>query len=224
MQMDQSPLYNQYIPPAQTNVDSTDVGWWATTAWTGAQFRLPAYKCASDNADANASWGLVVLMHTWFDGTFVWLSAAGFAPPNNNLQGRTNYIGCAGRWGDISVYPGLEWTRDWKGVFTNRSKHGPRDCLDGTSNVFMFGEAIGGLAGGALSVGNAWIGIGAMPAWPGLSKSTTESQWYQFGSRHSGGVNFCFADGSVKSISRNINANVYLYLSCMADRNVVSNY
>ena len=45
-----------------------------------------------------------------------------------------------------------------------------------------------------------------------------------FKSRHSGGVNFVFCDGSVRFISQFINQETYTYLSQRADGRVVPNF
>ena len=43
-------------------------------------------------------------------------------------------------------------------------------------------------------------------------------------SRHTGGVNFAFCDGSVRFIGQFINQETYTYLSQRADGRVVSNF
>jgi len=43
-----------------------------------------------------------------------------------------------------------------------------------------------------------------------------------FKSRHTGGVNFCFGDGSVRFIQQNIDMRTYQYLGCRDDGQVVT--
>ena len=96
----------------------------------------------------------------------------------------------------------------WEGVFYTRSTTRMRDVTDGTSNVLMFGEFAGGHnATNGLDYVLAWISASAMPtAWGLMPSPTTDPQrtrpnWYQFGSYHSGTVQFALVDGSVRQIS-----------------------
>jgi hypothetical protein len=70
------------------------------------------------------------------------------------------------------------------------------------------------------------MGGGYMPdAW-GLSQtSPQEGNWNQFGSYHTGIVQFALADGSVRTVSKNIDfSNVFRWLSAMGDGRVVGEF
>jgi prepilin-type processing-associated H-X9-DG protein len=70
---------------------------------------------------------------------------------------------------------------------------------DGTSNVLLFGEALGGPETGPPTYGLTWMGAGVLPTYWDCQ---TPSTWFTFGSNHPAVVNFAFCDGSVRSISK----------------------
>ncbi|MFN9970146.1 MAG: DUF1559 domain-containing protein [Phycisphaerae bacterium] len=117
-----------------------------------------------------------------------------------------------------------------------------RDILDGTSNTFAVGEgytkfarAIDGPTHPNVVDFPVWIGTNSqhqnVVAETGLSHipnggkqlaDTVLSQFDDcFASQHAGGVQFVFADGSVRFISDNINMQTYSYMGDKADGNVV---
>jgi prepilin-type N-terminal cleavage/methylation domain-containing protein/prepilin-type processing-associated H-X9-DG protein len=137
-------------------------------------------------------------------------------------KGHSNYAGVAGALGaakevsaaDTSTCPGdfpstggVNLQR-YEGLFTNRSANKLGAVPDGTSNTLMFGEMLGGFESDRIwrrTLVMSWFGIGALPTklglWqPGLPlySTSTLTGWNTFSSRHSGGVQFCFADGSVR--------------------------
>ena len=98
---------------------------------------------------------------------------------------------------------------------------------DGTSNVLLFGEAIGGLnpTGQGHEVGYSWMGSGMMVAAFSLNpKAVTDGpDWSQYSSQHAGGVvQFCFGDGAVRGLDRNIDDTTFRFLAGMHDRNHVN--
>ena len=88
----------------------------------------------------------------------------------------------------------------------------------------MFGENSGGYTGGFPENGVPPGNVGACWTWGynysgfgaptvGLSRSLTADAYGNFGSEHPGGVNFCFADGSVRKIAPDVDFDAWVYLS-----------
>jgi prepilin-type processing-associated H-X9-DG protein len=136
-------------------------------------------------------------------------------------KGHTNYAGVAGALGaarevsnaDTSTCPGDFPSTGgvnlqlYEGLFTNRSANKLSAVPDGTSNTLLFGETLGGFDPNTYSnriIMDSWFGVGALPTKFGLGQpglpygnSLPGANWDTFSSRHPGGVQFCFADGSV---------------------------
>lgn len=205
-----------------------DYWFWRNNAWDMAKTRIPEFRCPSDiNADPKI--GMVIGVHTYYSGGgvgsitvfyFDWAQSYAKEPA------RTNYLGVAGGMGAIG-YAG--WDR-WQGVFTRRSRNSFKSIRDGSSNTVLFGEVVGGKAGGAPLFHYAWMGCGGMPtAWglekyPDSSGDMYDGNWYQFGSYHPGVVQFCMADGSVHGIDRQIDRVVFVALSSMRDGKTTPGY
>jgi prepilin-type N-terminal cleavage/methylation domain-containing protein/prepilin-type processing-associated H-X9-DG protein len=147
-----------------------------------------------------------------------------YFPPTNGLyvpKGHTNYVGVAGALGaarevtsaDAATCPGDFPSTGgvnlklYEGIFTNRSANKIGAIPDGTSNTLMFGETLGGFDPNVYSkriLMMSWFGVGALPTKFGLGQpglpygnSLPGASWSTFSSYHTGGVQFCFADGSV---------------------------
>jgi prepilin-type N-terminal cleavage/methylation domain-containing protein len=149
--------------------------------------------------------------------------------------GRTNYMGCAGYLGNVK---GLTFgdtaaaalatspassTAGYEGIFSTRSKTRIANISDGTSNTFLFGEALGGRENSRLEVGFAWIGCGILPSFNGLVENNAPGRrWYHFSSEHPRIVQFALADGSVRNVSVQIDLRTYVLLSAMNDGQAVS--
>lgn len=127
----------------------------------------------------------------------------------NDFQdiGRTTYVGVAGAWGKGSyTYPptkpmAVGDVGRFEGIFTNRSTNSIGAIQDGTSNTLMFGECLGGPnppPSGSPQYGFSWFGMGSLPTLCGLP--VQYPVYYQFSSKHTGVVNFCYADGSVRGL------------------------
>jgi len=142
--------------------------------------------------------------------------------------GVTNYTGVAGALGDaVSTQDSASGPNanlmQYVGIFTNRSRTSITSITDGTSNTLMFGEGLGGTirgsqnssgqappAPGAQDMAWAWMGVGNLGVKFGLSPggganpgNGGNNNWggaNYFGSNHTGIVQFCFGDGSVRSI------------------------
>jgi prepilin-type processing-associated H-X9-DG protein len=91
-------------------------------------------------------------------------------------------------------------------LFFNRSKIKLEGIPDGTSNTMAFGEGLGAFSkdSNMKNTGTrerlwSWMGAGAMVTYWGV-KSSSEADWFTFGSRHTSGANFAFGDGSVRTV------------------------
>ncbi len=171
--------------------------------WTAAETKIGALLCPSAPED-NPSVGLGLSHITYFDDPYGTVTIYYYAKDYNIPFGITNYVGCAGGMGRIN-HSGWDV---WEGVFYTRSTTRMRDVVDGTSNVLMLGEFAGGYdANNVLQFNLAWISASAIPtAWglapdPTTDPNRTRPNWYQFGSFHSGTVQFALVDGAVRQIS-----------------------
>ena len=104
---------------------------------------------------------------------------------------------------------------DNHGVFFLNSRVRMADVLDGTSTTIFVGEKIiepgdlGWMSGTRATLRNTGTALNAKtPA------SALRSDFHVggFASRHPGGANFCFGDGSVRFLSDTINLDVFRYL------------
>jgi prepilin-type processing-associated H-X9-DG protein len=122
--------------------------------------------------------------------------------------GVSNYAGCHH---DVEAPIDL----DNHGVLYLNSRVRAADVLDGTSTTIFVGEKIietgdlGWMSGTRATLRNTGSPIN-VPA----PASALLSDFYVggFGSRHPGGANFCFGDGSVRFLSEKINSDVFRYL------------
>jgi prepilin-type N-terminal cleavage/methylation domain-containing protein len=153
-----------------------------------ARTKIKTYVCPSDSNDTQLNGVFISLgiNQNYLIGTY---NANG---GNASDAGRSNYVGVAGQFGELYSYPG---------VYTANSVTKFTDISDGTSNTAMFGECLGGVETGARDFTLSWMGAGSLPLYWGLP---TPAQWYTFGSKHTGIVQFGFGDGSVRSIRKGI--------------------
>jgi len=189
--------------------------WWRdTSTWNIAQAKLAIFRCpAADSGPPTVS--PIVSLHTYHDPgqSRIVLSGTVLSGGSGKKLGLTNYLGNAGRTGVIKL---SHWDRH-RGVFFNRSLTTPAHIRDGGSNTLLFGEAVGHVDGGALQYGYSWMGAGAMPVEFGFG----QPRWHQFSSRHTGRVNFCFADGSVRGLSPDVERATLRALAGMSDGETV---
>jgi prepilin-type processing-associated H-X9-DG protein len=144
--------------------------------------------------------------------------------------GRTNYLGTAGYLGNIPGFifsatnaqrlgiPANTSTLNYEGVFGTRTKTRFANITDGTSNTFMFGEAIGGRMNRRLNSAITWVGAGPLAMFSGLTENGQPGRgWWNFSSEHPGLVHFAYADGAVRKISTNIDYATYMNFGGMRD-------
>jgi prepilin-type N-terminal cleavage/methylation domain-containing protein/prepilin-type processing-associated H-X9-DG protein len=170
-----------------------------------------------------SAWGGITgtdsIGYTWV----YWYFEENLTPPPFVPQGHSNYAGVAGALGaarevakaDPNTCPGDFPSTGgvnlaaYEGIFTNRSANKVGSIPDGTSNTLMFGENIGGFTSDppytTRMFEGAWIGVGALATKFGMGQpgqpygnSLPGTGVSTFSSRHPGGVQFCFADGSVR--------------------------
>ena len=221
-QIEQPTLYNQiaiwkgidfrpsptvpgdYNPEVRYSVDAD--------TWALAQAKIPAFQCPSDT-QKSASGNTPSRMHMWETATGGTFTIGLFAGEQNT--GKTSYMGVCGFLGDIQRWPTWEIL---KGVFGMRKTFKFRDITDGLSNTLMFGEVTGGD-----DYDWRWMMAGPMPGAWGLNQTPVQN-WYQFESFHTGVVQFAVADGSVKAISKNIDAATLQNLQGMKDGKVIGEF
>jgi len=136
--------------------------------------------------------------------------------------GGTNYIGCAG---GLGAYMGLanDSSRLYPGIYYVNSRVKMVDITDGTSNTLAFGETLAG-NGKTRDYHLAWMGASGMPTAWGLPTGPDTAGWYQFSSKHTGGlVLFAYGDGSVRALRPGISNATYRALSGRGDGYVVVN-
>lgn len=119
--------------------------------------------------------------------------------PQYYAMARAQYIGVAGAGtGNRADQKALE------GVYTNRSRTslGQLATQDGTSNTLMYGESSGSRGryrNTPRSIDISWVGAGALGTYHGLERGAYANV-DTFASFHPSGVNFAFADGSVRTL------------------------
>jgi prepilin-type N-terminal cleavage/methylation domain-containing protein len=197
-----------------------------TTLWTLAQTRIKAFVCPSDDP-YQATLAPYQAYYTW--GTSTGFTVTGQRPPradgsHANL-GRTNYAGVAGYGGRV---PGNTSTDLYLGVFANRTATdiGHITGADGTSNVLLFGETLGGEGLGHANGRQrsaSWMGTGALPTAWGLIRIP---DWFTFGGKHPGVTQFALGDGSVRGVKAVGNSgtawNNYIYFTGWKDGRVIA--
>lgn len=220
------------------NVDNEDTPYWIDSdhpnTWAASQWKIGLLSCPtipSEKPDY-AYWDKIAYSSLWRV-----MRVGGFPAPAIEM-GETNYLGVSGWFGPVaSNHPDAELYNSMVGVFYNRSKTRTQQISDGTSNTLLFGEA-GGTIGQNVRIGSvvyngkiaahAWTGTNTLTVKWGIDPSinnspgtTFDSHWANFASLHPEIVQFCFADGSVRSLNISIADETLHSLSAMGDGGVV---
>ena len=232
--MEQVPANNLIDTNPLPDVVSTH---WANTRMThvAAESRVKSFTCPSTNAYAtpdfvaaelgmyiNSAGGAANIAYGW--------SNASFGNGYVLTFGRTNYLGTAGYLGNMPDrnvsaanvqrlgIPPPATSITYEGVFGARSKTRFANISDGTSNTFIFGEAIGGRIDRRLNMAFTWVGAGPLAMYLGLTDNGQPGRnWWFFNSEHPGIVQFAFADGSVRKVSPNISYANFINFGGMHD-------
>lgn len=185
--------------------------------WDVAFIQPKVFQCPSDDAaDEQDALSFDTLAFLW---QFCWYGQGGGwtgGPGVHENMGITNYTGCAGSNGNQATtsipagvgFPvGYNYQRH-QGIFGNRTRTRLMDISDGTSNTLAFGEALGSSEtrpGKTRDIVWAWIGVGAAGTKNGIGVpgqpsggDNPGSSYVGFSSKHPGGSQFAFGDGSVR--------------------------
>ncbi len=212
--MEQNAIWEKITLETRVDVHTGPAWWNHAPTWTTAQYRLGAFLCPSD-APESAQDYIFIVFHSWNMGYY-----GHYLPGGSGAEalGRTNYLACAGAFGKRGD-PVLD---PQQGIMTNRSRNTFASITDGTSNVFLFGEYLGGREGflpTGRRVGSAsWMGGSGMVTLSGFAAG----HWSHFDSMHPGVVQFAFADGSTRAVRETLDTNVLIQVSAMSDGSVVS--
>ncbi|EAQ80334.1 DUF1559 domain-containing protein [Blastopirellula marina] len=144
-------------------------------------------------------------------------------PPSVTLSGKewatSSYAFCSGHYGpDQGIGAKVKW--DNSGLFIYRDSRKISDATDGLSNLFVIGEVVDGdkpTSSNRWAIGSRLLDslrstrnpVNTLPGMGEVHKPYDHDLNAAFASRHPGGANFGFGDGSVKFIPETINLTVY---------------
>ncbi|WP_425395276.1 DUF1559 domain-containing protein [Aeoliella sp.] len=215
-------------------------------ASVAAQANIPGFLCPSMLVE-QPSWGALWAKWEKFQPSGALDTYFIPPPPGAPPVGLTHYQGVRGLCGKQGNFlpgggePLLRFIEKdvsnsiddgWIGVFFVRSKTKLGQVTDGASNTLMFGEApgmvtsrftIGSEDFGGHVVGIPWASNATLPTWRGLDGGPdTDVYLNRFGSLHKGDVvNFCYVDGSVHQLKKDIGIDVLAFLASMKGGEVI---
>jgi prepilin-type N-terminal cleavage/methylation domain-containing protein/prepilin-type processing-associated H-X9-DG protein len=162
--------------------------------------------------------------HSWWGGDprFIW-NANGAPVPSTGFC-----AGCDGTFkGDGVFY--LEWEDVIDGVFDTRPGNSIPAITDGTSNTFMLGESLV-IPGDFVAWSHAYSAFRTCGILPNATQPTGQPfpaggpGWpntFGLSSKHTGGLNIAFGDGSVHFVATSINFATYRALATIAGGEVI---
>jgi prepilin-type processing-associated H-X9-DG protein len=202
--VEQDVLYSKIGPDMLDSRTPPSFQLWVVNAdtWTAANNRIELFTCPSASQSLPSK-GVLLFMNPYFDSSqsLLVLEALPLQLKFASDLGTTNYLGNAGYFYKLNN-PAVD---RWSGPFFTRSETRLGQFTDGTSKTLLLGEAIGAMNNSELIYAHSWMGCGAMPLAFGIGN---RESWTNFNSEHPGSVGFCFADGSVRPLSINIDQKV----------------
>lgn len=229
------------INDIKLDVDTKDSPYWLANfhpnTWGASQWQISFLKCPSvpQEKPQYAYWDRISI-----PANYGHLKPSGYNSSSVEL-GETNYLGVSGWWGSVaSTFPNADLYNSMIGVFHNRSKTSIGHITDGSSNTLLMGEA-GGTVGVSIVIGatsytgkvdsHAWMGTNTLPVKEGLNSAVDNSSgqifdahWGYFSSLHSGVVQFCFADGSVRPLDKTISNEPLRMLAGISDGGIIPEF
>ena len=209
-QLDQTPLYESFRPCLNGNFFSGG-GLAAPNCLQAMQTVLPVLHCPSDGLSTER-----------MDQLAEW---EGFSVATTNYKG---VIGDTRIGGDTSIHPGgsmpdCHVVGGCNGLFWRTNGQDPvrfADVTDGLSNTLLLGEDVPfhNNRSAAYYANGGYCSTYVAPNY--FPDPPTPAVWpnvLTFRSLHTGGVNFCFADGAVKFISQSVDMALYQSASRRAD-------
>ncbi|MFQ3651062.1 MAG: DUF1559 domain-containing protein [Gemmataceae bacterium] len=174
--------------------------------WTMAHTVIRSYMCPSATFDHAGSAAYMAFHHSGSPVPGQSVGAVMLWFPTYNALAGSSYIGIAGANGPFASTsspfdgPGANLNL-YEGIYYTRSRTKLEHITDGTSNTLMFGEGLGG--GPTNTDGKwTWAGSGVLGTKFGMRAPTAQRGpgWQFFSSRHTGIVQFCFGDGSIRPL------------------------
>ncbi len=186
--------------PSDGSENANPANDWANTGWSAVSMGLTNYKGVS-----GSNWGFNT------SGTFT----TAFPVADPSLGPSPN--------------PAMDGLDHGNGIFyrtDGKRRLTLQGITDGTSNTFMIGESMHSFdqhcGGWAMpNYVNATCAIPLNYADPGHTYTNWPNR-YSFHSFHTGGANFCFADGSVRFVQDGINIDLYRALATIRGGEVVN--
>jgi prepilin-type N-terminal cleavage/methylation domain-containing protein/prepilin-type processing-associated H-X9-DG protein len=200
-----------------------------TLAVLAMQFKV--LTCPSDSTSPrtrtnSADLGGTLVAVTSYKGVSGSNWGADFYPTESNFNTPYRNLGANGSYNGLENGDGIFWRGDIR-----KGSLRLTDITDGTSNTFMIGEDVPEyIAWNAWPYANGAVATCAIPpnvgiTVPPLGAAAGYGDWprrYSFRSRHLGGLQFAYADGSVHFVRDSIPLGVYRALATIRGGEVVN--